>query len=450
MAEVKKEKMSVWSVRLIGLLLLLAGGAVGYFVYTTELNPASSFNFKLGLDLSGGTQLVYRADISQLDRSDVNSSLEALRDVIERRVNLFGVSEPLVQLEKGSVLAGVSEERVIVELPGISNVNEAVRIIGETPTLEFRLVKEGVEILGPDGTLNEEAFTPTGLTGRLLTRAALQFGNGQHALSNEPIVSLEFNSEGAELFAKITRENVGRQLAIFLDGKLESSPVIQQEITGGSAVITGNFTPEEARELVRNLNLGALPVPIELIQTESIGASLGAEAVEAGLMSGLIGFSAVAVFLLLWYRLPGAVAVVALFLYITLMLAIFKLIPVVLTAAGIAGFILSIGLAVDANILIFERMKEELRAGREMEAAMHEGFRRAWTSIRDSNIAHIIAGVILFWFGTSLIKGFALVFTLGVVVSMLSAITISRTFLLALKMRYTGLGKFLFRSGVKN
>jgi protein-export membrane protein SecD len=261
---------------------------------------------------------------------------------------------------------------------------------------------------------------------------------------------VDFNSEGAKLFGDITGNNVGRSIAIFLDGQMVSAPVVQEKISDGTAIISGNFTAETARELVRNLNLGALPVPINLVSTQSIGATLGDEALKAGMLAGIVGFIALALFMVLWYRAPGVVAVASLFIYVVLMLALFKLIPVVLTAAGIAGFILSVGLAVDANILIAERIKEELANGKALNVAIREGFSRAWLAIRDSNVAHVIAGVILFWFGTSLIKGFALVFGLGVIVSMLSAITISRTFLLALGINAeTKVGHFLMRSGLR-
>ncbi|OGC80930.1 protein-export membrane protein SecD [Candidatus Adlerbacteria bacterium RIFCSPLOWO2_01_FULL_51_16] len=439
----------MFALRYSAVLVLIVSAAVGFFVYTTT-GGGDRFDFKFGLDLSGGTQLVYRADISKLPAEGVADSLATLREVIERRVNAFGVGEPLVQTVQGGVL-GAGEHRLIVELPGITDIDEAVRLIGETPLLEFKLVKQGMEaqIVTASGTPNVAAFTDTGLTGEYLSRAALEFNSAVGALQ-EPTVRVDFNAEGAKLFSDITSKNIGRELAIFLDGNLVSAPVIRDAITNGTAIISGNFTPETARELVRNLNLGALPVPIELASSQTIGATLGEEALRAGIASGVIGFLVLAAFMILWYRLPGVIAVVALVIYVGLMLALFKLIPVVLTAAGIAGFILSVGLAVDANILIAERLKEELAAGKKAEAAIREGFARAWLAIRDSNIAHIIAAVILFWFGTSLIKGFALVFGLGVVVSMLSAITISRTFLLALGINMEKpLGKFLMRSGLK-
>ena len=440
--------------------ILLTAGLLGFFAYKTQ---TGNWAFKLGLDLSGGTHLVYSADTSKIDSAEVADSLVALQAVIERRVNAFGVGEPLVQTQQGGAL-GQGEHRLIVELPGITDVNQAVKMIGATPTLEFKLVKDGFENnltlptqLGSTTSTgstsspqaNQEAFSDTGLTGALLSRAALEFGNNQLALG-QPTVRVDFNAEGTKLFADITGANVGKQLAIFLDGALISAPVIQDHITNGIAIISGNFTAESAKELVRNLNLGALPVPITLASTQTIGATLGDEALNAGVTAGVIGFFVLALFLILWYRLPGVVAVASLIIYILVMLVLFKFIPVVLTAAGIAGFILSVGLAVDANILIAERMKEEFAAGAKAEHAIREGFKRAWLAIRDSNITHIIAAIILFWFGTSLIKGFALVFGLGVFISMLSAITISRTFLLALGVKTESpLGRFLMHNGLK-
>lgn len=440
----------MFAIRYWSVLILIAAAVLGFFVWhTTGLH--GRFDFKLGLDLEGGSHLEYAADTSKLQAADIQDSLSALQAVIEKRVNAFGVGEPVVQVEQGGAL-GNGQYRLVVELPGVTDVNEAIAKIGQTPTLEFKLVKQGQEqnlTLASTSTgqqaPNPAAFEDTGLTGKYLTGASLQFGNG-NGLQTAPVVQVTFNGDGAKLFADITKNNVGRELAIFLDGQLIEAPVIQSSIPDGKAVISGNFTPATAKALATNLNLGALPVPITLVSTETIGATLGSQAVHAGLVAGIIGFLAVAVFMILWYRLPGVVAVVSLFIYVIIMLALFKLIPVVLTAAGIAGFILSVGLAVDANILIAERMKEELVAGSPAPEAIRHGFTRAWSAIRDSNIAHIIAAVILFWFATSLIKGFALVFGLGVIVSMLSAITISRTFLLALGIKKGG---FFMRSGLR-
>jgi protein-export membrane protein SecD len=438
----------MFALRYSAVLILIAAGALGFFIWHT--NAADSrFAFKLGLDLSGGTHLVYDADTSKVPASQVGDSLAALQTVIERRVNAFGVSEPVVQTEQGGAL-GNGAYRLIVELPGVTDINQAIKLIGETPLLEFKLVKPGFEASTTlaDGTPNPAAFTDTGLTGEYLSSAALQFGNGSSALSTQPVVQINFNTQGAALFSQITGTNVGHELAIFLDGQLISAPVIDQKIDGGTAVISGNFTADSAKALATNLNLGALPVPITLDSTESIGAILGDQALRAGVLAGLIGFIILSICMILWYRLPGVVAVVSLVIYSVMMLALFKLIPVVLTSAGIAGFILSVGLAVDANILIAERMKEELQAGKGSEQAIREGFARAWSAIRDSNIAHVIAAVILFWIGTSIIKGFALVFGLGVIVSLFSAITISRTFLLALGVdAHSRVGRFLMLSG---
>jgi preprotein translocase subunit SecD len=462
-----------WKVRLSALLILALGGAVGYFVYTSEMDTESSFPLRYGLDLSGGSHIVYEADVNLLEQYEVGDAMESLRDVIERRVNLFGVSEPIVQTEKGSVFgADSARERLIVELPGVTDVDAAVEMIGQTPLLEFKLQKENAEeiwsaqqevymtLISEEGgepseealaLAAEEPYMPTDLTGRYLSRAQLAFDQ----TTGQPLVSLTFTDEGAQLFADLTRENVGKVLAIYLDGAPISEPVIQSEILGGEAQITGSMNAQEAKTLVGRLNSGALPVPIHLISTQTIGPSLGEAVRDAGITAGMIGLLIVAVFLILWYRLPGVVAVVSLALYIILMLAIFKLIPVTLTAAGIAGFILSIGMAVDGNVIIFERIKEELRRAHgggdeeaDLRAAMKEGFARAWTSIRDGNTTSIITAIILFWFGTSMVEGFALVFGIGVVLSMFSAITITRTLLLAIAPRmHRGVARFLFNTG---
>ncbi len=598
--------------------------------------------FRLGLDLQGGTHLIYEADTSKIPEKDRDEALEGVRDVIERRVNAFGVAEPVIQTTKSA-----GTWRVIVELAGIKDVGQAIKMIGETPLLEFKeentgparelteeerkdienynaeATKKAKEVLkklkdpkadfaalakdysqdeatkdiggdlgfitksGPYGELwteaekvgvgktsglieteeniniikvfdkkdgekevkayhllicyqgadrcesdlskeearkkieelkakateenfidlvkenstepgasesggdlgwfgkgmmvkpfEEAAFalevgkisdvietqfgfhliykedertttdyrvsrilfdkkTPaeilpppeewkyTGLTGKQLVRAQVQFDPN----TNEPQVALEFNDEGKKLFAEITERNVGKMVAIFLDGEPISIPRVQEVIREGKAVITGKFTIPEAKLLAQRLNAGALPVPITLISQETVGAALGTESVQKSLMAGLIGFLAVVIFMILYYRLPGLLSVLALTFYAIIVLALFKLIPVTLTLAGIAGFILSIGMAVDANVLIFERMKEELRLGKPIGSAIDEGFRRAWPSIRDSNITTLISCFILFWFSTSMIKGFALTLSTGVIVSMLSALFITKTFL---------------------
>ena len=451
-------KRRFWAV-----VLILVSFLVGYFVYSSE-NPTSSLKFKLGLDLNGGTELVYKADLTKASSSaaEISNSMTVLRDVIEKRVNAFGVSEAVVRVERIGFTGADSEQQLIVELPGVTDIDKAIAMIGATPTLEFRLVATDTsalsKALGNASTTEEkqkiidQMFTYTGLTGRLLQKSALQFDSNTGAA----MVSLQFNSEGSDLFAKVTKENVGKQLAIFLDGDLKSMPNIKEQIDGGQAVISGGFNGsagiKEAQTLVNDLNLGALPVPIQLISTQTIGASLGHDAVDASTKAGIIAFIVIAVFLILIYRLPGLLAVVALIIYTVANLALFKLIPVTLTAAGIAAFILSIGMAVDANILIFERMKEEMRRGRELGDAIKEGFHRAWTSIRDSNTSSLITAFILYMFSsTSVVKGFALVFFIGVAVSMFSAITASRTLLLAIKHDKAGrVLTFLFGGKFKN
>lgn len=439
------------NVRLLAIALLILGVIAGAFDAPAYANrvlervPGLSMPdrpFRLGLDLQGGTHLVYQADVSKTAASETSEAMEGLRDVIERRVNLFGVTEPVVQVES----AGESE-RLIVELAGVRDINEAIRLIGETPFLEFRVErseeernailegqKEGEQMSG------DAFFIPTELTGQYLKRVELAFDE----VTFQPVVNLVFDDTGSNLFAALTEANVGKQIAIYLDGQPISAPVVRQKITGGTAQISGNFTPDEARQLVRRLNSGALPVPITLISQQSIEASLGVEAFNQSVRAGVYGLLVVALFMILWYRLPGLIAVVALLLYTAFMLALFKAIPVTLTAAGIAGFILSIGMAVDANILIFERFKEEMRAGRGMASAMEEGFARAWTSIRDSNVSSLITAAILYWFGSSLIQGFAVTLGVGIIVSMFSAIVVTRTFLRAMRMNEGKVARFLF------
>lgn len=429
--------------RVFALIALVAGILLTYFVWATEANPYSAYKFKLGLDLAGGTELVYKADMSNTPASERSDALSALQGVIDRRVNLFGVAEPLVQTEQASALSGTTEDRLIVDLPGVTNIQAAVDALGKTPTLEFKLATTTTV-----GTTTETSYVSTGLTGRYLSNATLAFGSGATAGLASPEVLLQFNSDGAKLFEKITSENVGHTLAIFLDGQPISTPTIQEAIPGGKANITGQFSATEARDLVRNLNFGALPVPISLESSSAVGPTLGAAAIAAGVAAGIVGFLIVALFMILWYRVPGLIAAIALAEYLAFMLAIIKIIPVTLTASGIAGLIISVGMAVDANVLIFERTKEELRDGKEPREAVHIGFARAWTAIRDGHLTMIISGVILFWLGTSIVQGFALVFLLGVLASFISAVTVSRVYLLALVPEHkSGAWRFLLSSG---
>tara|TARA_B100000508_G_scaffold140255_2_gene140697 strand:- start:2792 stop:4243 length:1452 start_codon:yes stop_codon:yes gene_type:complete len=451
---------SVAFVRLFRAMVLVGVIAwAAFFVYDNATNAEAERPFKLGLDLAGGSHLVYEADTSNVDPIEIPELMNILRDVIERRVNIFGVSEPIVQVESSSFVTDEPIQRLVVELPGVTDVSEAVAEIGRTPLLEFKLYDEemaaqqqaleslnslaenatGSRALVDNVRINGEAvseqepFKDTGLTGRYLESAALEFAGGSGGqLSNEPLVAVRFTDEGKDLFGEITRNNVGRQLGIFLDGELLSAPVINEPITGGTAIISGGFTPEEARDLSQNLSFGALPVPIELQSTQTVGASLGAEVLQKGIKAGILGIGLVMLFMIAWYRVPGLVAGVALASYITIMLALFQLVPVTLTAAGLAGFVLSLGMAVDANVLVFERMKEEYRNGSGSKDAAIVGFRRAWSAIRDGNITSLLSAIILFWFGTSMVKGFALVFGMGIVVSMLSALLITRTLLISL------------------
>lgn len=439
----------MWKMRFAAFAALIVGASAGWFVYTGHVGGV--FPLRLGLDLSGGTQLTYRADTDSIPVADVEDSIAALRDTVERRVNLFGVAEPIVQTERSSAISGSVEERLVVELPGVTDTAAAVRALGKTPVLEFRLLKDSAALPAEGETLPsvDEAFEPSVITGRHVERAELQFGQDV-AFPNQAVVVIHFNAEGAKIFGELTTQHVGKSFGMFLDGVAISVPVIREPIPDGTAVISGNFTPESARELARNLNFGALPVPIELISTQTVAGTLGAEAVERGVEAGAWGIAAVMLFMVLWYRIPGVFAALALSIYVAVSLALFQLIPVTLTAAGIAAFILSVGMAVDANVLIFERMREETRSGKGLPEAMRDGFSRAWASIRDSNISSMITAVILFWFGTSIVKGFALVFGLGVLVSMLTAITVSRTLLFSLGVRGGSvLSRFLFGSGIR-
>ncbi|HLC44745.1 MAG: protein-export membrane protein SecD [Candidatus Doudnabacteria bacterium RIFCSPHIGHO2_01_FULL_50_11] len=405
--------------------LLIVLVVVGFFGYIANPYGASLFGkqflFRLGLDLQGGTHLVYRGELADIASSDHESAMNAVRDVIERRVNAFGVSEPVVQVS--------GEDRLIIELPGVKDIDAAINLIGQTPFLEFR--EENPDYVTPQDPNQidpKELFSKTKLTGAQLQRAEVTFAGSQQAF-NTPEVTLTFNDEGKQLFADITRRNIQRRIAIFLDGELLSAPVVQTAITDGRAVITGSFTLDQAKQLATRLNSGALPVPIQLLSQQNVGPSLGKAYVNQSVMAGLIGIAVVALFMIAYYGFPGFIAVLALLIYTIVSLGIFKLFNVTLTLAGIAGFILSIGMAIDANILIFERTKEELRRGKSLQLAVEDGFKRAWTSIRDSNVSSLITTFVLGYFGSSIIRGFAITLSIGILVSLFSAITVTRTFL---------------------
>ena len=414
-------------------LILLVAFFAGNLVYPQLLNIPKYPNipFKLGLDLQGGTHLIYEADLSGVSKENADSSMQGLKDVIERRINLFGVQEPVVQIQESG-----DSYRLIVELAGIKDPNQAIEMIGQTPFLQFMQEKENYdeiiqhnqEILNseePDYNALEDPFEPTQLTGEYLEGAELGFDN----TTNIPLILLQFNSEGSELFEQITENNVGKILPIYIDGFPVSSPVVEQRITGGKAQIEGSFTIEQARDLARNLNAGALPVPITLISQQSVGPTLGSLSLQQSLKAGLYGFLAIILFMILFYRLPGLLASISLAIYIIFILTLFKIVPVTLTLAGIGGFVLSVGMAVDANVLIFSRMREELKSGKTFSQSLEEGFNRAWSSIRDGNLTTLLVAVILFAFGTSFVKGFAFTLTLGILVSMFSAIIVTKNFL---------------------
>ena len=380
--------------------------------------------FKLGLDLQGGTHLIYQADLSNVAEQDYSSSMQGLRDVLERRVNLFGVREPLVQ---------VQGERLVIELAGVEDPAEAIQMIGQTPYLEFKETKENYQAIleanqkvaeTKEGQM-EDPFQATSLTGKYLKKAELGFDQTTY----KSLILLEFNEEGAKIFEQLTEKNVGKPLAIYVDGVPISAPNVQEKISGGKAQITGNFTVEEAKSLARNLNAGALPVPITMISQQSVGPTLGKVSLQQSLKAGMIGFLAIIVFLAVFYRIPGLLASLSLLIYIVLLLSLFKLIPVTLTLAGIGGFLLSMGMAVDANVLIFSRFREELKTGKGYLASLEEGNRRAWPAIRDGNLTTILVGLILFGFGTSFVKGFAFTLVIGNLVGMFTAIFITNNFL---------------------
>lgn len=406
----------------------------GFKLNLDFLSPAKItglFPIKLGLDLQGGTELILQTKMDKINPTDRDTALEAARQVIEKRVNLYGVSEAVVQSSKLG-----EQRRILVELPGIKDSSAAASLVGKTAQLDFRELPASLSAQEAEATKSgiPEVFfaTPTGLTGADLKKAGVTFGSS--GKDSGPQVSIDFTDEGAKKFAEITKRNVGKPLAIFLDNEPVSAPIVQQEIVGGSAVISGRFTTTQAKDLSIQLNAGALPVPIEILQQRSIGATLGNVSVQRSLIAGVIGIITIIIYMIAYYGVYGIIADLALIVYALVVLAIFRtglfiLPPVTLTLAGIAGFILSVGMAVDANILTFERMKEELRSGKNGKMALEHGFSRAWTSIRDSNISSLITAFILYSFGTSVVRGFALTLAIGVLVSMFSAIVVTRTFL---------------------
>lgn len=381
--------------------------------------------FRLGLDLLGGAHLMYQADLSQVEEEDVETVMGGVRDIIERRVNIHGVTEPLIQI--------VGQDRLIVELAGITDLKAALDLVQETPVLEFKEERDVTErdaILAAqqqEMRLDEDPYSKTtSLNGRHLASARVEFYQ-QQAL--EPVVALKLSDEGAKLFEELTTRNVGRIIAIYIDGIPVTLPTVQEPITGGSAVISGDMSIEEAKVLASRLQAGALPVPIDLLSQQTVSASLGKDSLDRSLYAAAIGLALVSLFMILYYRFPGLIAVLSLAIYVVTVLAIYKLLPVTLTLAGIAGFILSLGMAVDANILIFARTNEELRRGEPLKRAVYQGFARAWLSIRDSHITTLLGAFFLYTFTTSIVRGFALTLGIGVLMSLVASLIITRVFL---------------------
>jgi len=395
------------------------------------------FAFHRGLDLQGGTSITLKANMSDIDFSQRDNALNSVKTVIEKRINFLGVSEPIVQTSKAG-----NDYRVLVEIPGVTDVNQAVQLVGKTAKLTFweagsenasnsariatdaaSLAKLGLpagvpQVLGLNAVKTE-------LSGSDLKQAAVTFDRN----TNKPQVSLTFTADGAKKFGDITKRNTGKILAIVLDNELIEAPRVSTPIFGGNAVISGSFTTQQANNLQIQLNAGALPVSLTVLQQQAIGASLGQTSVQKSLVAGVVGFFVIVVFMVVLYKRLGLIASMALTVYTLIVLTLFRLIPITLTLAGIAGFILSVGIAVDANILIFERMKEELRKGRSHTSAIDLGFSRAWLSIRDSNMASLITSAVLFYFGTGVVRGFAFTLALGIFVSLFSAIFVTKTFL---------------------
>ena len=377
---------------------------------------------KKGIDLAGGAHLVFQADMGTIKQGDRDSALASVAENINRRINLFGLSESVVQTSKSG-----EDYRLVVELPGVTDVNQAIDLIGQTAQLDFRELTKGAT-----EAAKVTDFVPTGLNGKDLVRSKVQFDPN----SGSPEVGLQFSDEGAKKFKEITARNVGKPLAIFLDQLPLTAPTVREEIDSGNAVISGQYTLDQAKKLSVQLNAGALPVPIKIIEQRNVGASLGTESVRKSIQAGIIGLVMVIFFMSVYYGRLGILASVGLVIYGLITLALYKLLPVTLTLPGIAGFLLSVGMAVDANILIFERMKEELRAGKPREVAMELGFGRAWNSIRDANVCTLITCFVLFnpfawsFLNTSgMVRGFALNLGLGVLLSLFTGIVVTRTIL---------------------
>lgn len=396
----------------------LPGGKITPDVFLNRFMP-----WRLGLDLVGGSALVYDIDLTNVPKADYSAVIGGLKDVIERRVNLYGVSEPRVRvIEKGE------RRQLLIELAGISDLDKAIKEIGETPTLDFR---ENCQTATTDGGEEILMCVPTELTGRHVKSAA--WGYAEQGFS-APLVSIEFDGEGATLFEAITERNIGKPLAIFLDGNLISAPVVNEKIAGGRAQISGEgITVESARKLAERFNAGALSAPISLESRRSVNATAAEDSLQRIVFAGLVGAGLVMSFMIAMYGSFGVISALSLIFYTALTLAVFKVTPgFTMSLAGITGFILSVGSAVDANILIFERAKEEIKRGVGRKSSIENGFRYAWTSIRDSNVSTMIIALILYFFSSSFVKGFALTLLVGMAVNLAVTYSVSRNMLRAL------------------
>ena len=416
----------IWLVSFIFLITVIAtiiSLPYGIHFKVGKFSVDKNFDLKMGLDLAGGSHLVFEADMEKIAKEKQSTAIEGVRNVIERRVNLFGVSEPLVQTSQFE-----GKDRIIVELPGVMDTQQAVSLIGKTAQLEFAEVKE---IPATKTASASSTLIPTNLTGADLQSASANFDSQ----TGKPIVSLQFTPEGGIKFAEITGRNIGKQIPIILDNEIVSAPVVQQQIVGVDAQITGSFTIDEAKEIAVQLNAGALPVPVKLVQETTVGATLGALSIKQSVLAGAIGVAMVCLFMILAYGGFGVIADVGLFIFAVLTITLYKLIPVTITLPGIAGFMLSVGMAVDSNILIFERFKEE-KLKRATADALEVSFGRAWDSIRDANIATLVTAFILanpfdwqFLHTSGPVRGFAITLALGIAISLFTGIFVSRNLL---------------------
>lgn len=387
-------------------------------------NFERSLLIKQGLDLQGGTEVTLEADMKDVKVEDRQDAIDSAKEIIARRVDLYGVAEPTIK-----TVVSQDTYRILVALPGVSNPEEALSLIGQTASLDFR------ELPVASDSATYADFKLTGLTGKDLQKSSVGFSTQD----GQPEINLQFTEEGGKKFAEITGRNVNKPLAIFLDDIPLTTPTVQQQISDGRAVINGQYTVEEAKNMVITLNAGALPVPIEIIRQQNIAPTLGADSVASSIRAGAVGLGLVALFMILNYGWLGFIADIGLVIYGLLTLAVYKLVPITVTLPGLAGFILSIGMAVDSNILVFERMKEERRKGNDWLGSMELGFGKAWDAIKDANIATLITTFVLFnpfdWNflnSSGMVRGFALTLFLGIAISLFTGIFVTRNLLRAL------------------